>query len=70
MMRMWFDMEGIHGLDGCVFGDAKDKVFFWDQEVDLGYFVKIKEKYSDWKHEFLEKHFNPESEAEALDLEF
>lgn len=73
MMRMWFDIEGIHGLDGCVFGDAKAKVFFWDQQVDLSYFKKIKEKYSDWKHEFMEDHFNPEQdnpEVEEESMEF
>ena len=70
MMRLWLDGDGIHGLDSAVFGDAKAKVFFWDQQVDLGYFKKIKDKYSDWKHEFMEKHFNPESKLEAVDLEF
>ena len=70
MMRMWFNTEGIHGLDAAVMADAKDKVFFWDQQVDLGYFLKIKNKYLDWKHEFMEEQFNPESKLEAVDLEF
>ena len=68
MMRMWFDMEGIHGLDAAVMADAKNKTFFWDQQVDLGYFLKIKDKYSDWKHEFMEKHFNPEQEEESMEF--
>lgn len=68
MMRMWLDMEGIHGLDAAAMTDAKDKVFFWDQQVDLGYFLKIKDKYLDWKHEFMEKHFNPEHEEDFMEF--
>lgn len=67
MMRLYVNSDGVHGMDSCVFQDAKTKTFFWDQEVDLSYFKKIKAKYSDWKHEFMEKHFNPEQEME---LEF
>ena len=68
MMRMWLNGDGLHGLDSIVFQDAITKVFFWDQEVDLSYFKKIKAKYSDWKHEFLEKHFNPEHEEEFMEF--
>ncbi len=68
LMRLYVDSDGIHGLDSTVFGDAKDKVFFWDQKVDLSYFLKIKDKYSDWKHEFMEKHFNPEVEEEFMEF--
>lgn len=70
MMRLYVNSDGVHGMDSCVFQDAKTKTFFWDQEVDLSYYKKIKAKYSDWKHEFMEEHFNPESELEAVDLEF
>lgn len=70
MMRMWFDSDGLHGLDSAVISDAKVKVFFWDQEVDLPYYKKIKEKYSDWKHEFLEKHFNPVEDNPEVEEEF
>lgn len=68
MMRMWLDGDGIHGLDTIVYCDAKDQTFFWDQAVDLSYFLKIKHKYSDWKHVFLEKHFNPEPEEEFMEF--
>jgi Poly A polymerase head domain len=67
MMRMWFDMEGLHGLSPGVIADANSNVFFWDQKVDLPYFLKIKNKYSDWKHMFHEDEHNPEFEPE---LEF
>lgn len=70
MMRLSLDAKGIHGLEMDVYSDAKDKVFFWDQKVDLGYYLKIKDKYLDWKHQFMEEHFNPESELETVDLEF
>ena len=68
MMRLWFDIEGIHGLGGDVCADAKAKVFFWDRKVDLGYYLKIKEKYSDWKHEFLEEEYNPVPEETEVDF--
>ena len=57
-------------LSAATWWHPQGGVFFWDQQVDLGYFKKIKDKYSDWKHEFMEKHFNPESKLEAVDLEF
>jgi len=69
-MRLYVDGNGVHGVDSTVIQDALTKTFFWDQVVDLSYFLKIKSKYSDWKHEFMEKHFNPESKLEAVDLEF
>jgi len=70
MMRLYVDGNGgVHGVDSTVIQDALTKTFFWDQVVDLSYFLKIKSKYSDWKHEFMEKHFNPESKLEAVDLE-
>lgn len=70
MMRLYVDDEGIHGMDTCVFQDALAKTFFWDQAPDLSYFLKIKDKYSDWKHEFMEEQFNPENQLEAVDLDF
>ena len=70
MMRLYVDGGGVHGLDSSMIQDALTQTFFWDKAPDLSYYLKIKSKYSDWKHEFIEKHFNPESEAEAADLEF
>lgn len=70
MMRLYVDGGGVHGLDSSIIQDALTQTFFWDKAPDLSYYLKIKSKYSDWKHEFMEKHFNPESELEAIDLEF
>lgn len=70
MMRLYVDGNGVHGVDSIVIQDAMSQVFFWDKAPDLNYFLKIKAKYSDWKHEFMEKHFNPEEQLEAVDLEF
>ena len=70
MMRLYVDGDGIHGLGSQMIQDALTQIFFWDKAPDLSYYLKIKSKYSDWKHEFMEKHFNPESELEAIDLEF
>jgi len=70
MMRLYVDGGGVHGLSSLMIQDALTQTFFWDKAPDLSYYLKIKSKYSDWKHEFMEKHFNPESELEAADLEF
>ena len=71
MMRLYVDGNGgVHGVDSTVIQDAMSQVFFWDKAPDLNYFLKIKAKYSDWKHVFMEKHFNPEEQLEAFDLEF
>ena len=70
LMRLYIDSDGIYGMDSCMFQDALTKTFFWDKEVDLSYFLKIKSKYSDWKHEFMEKHFDPELLLEPMELEF
>lgn len=70
MMRLYVDGNGVHGVDSTVIQDAMLKVFFWEKAPDLNYFLKIKSKYSDWKHEFMEEHFNPEEQLEAVDLEF
>lgn len=70
MMRLYVDGNGVHGVDSTVIQDAMSQVFFWDKAPDLNYFLKIKAKYSDWKHEFMEKHFNPELFLEPMELEF
>ncbi len=70
MMRLYVDGNGVHGVDSNVIQDAMSQVFFWDKAPDLNYFLKIRAKYSDWKHKFMEKHFNPEEQLEAFDLEF
>jgi len=68
MMRLYVDGNGVHGVDSNVIQDAMSQVFFWDKAPDLNYFLKIKAKYSDWKHEFMEKHFNPEVEEEFMEF--
>lgn len=70
MMRLYVDGDGVHGVDSIVIKDAMSQVFFWDSAPDLSYYLKIKAKYSGWKHKFMEKHFNPEEQLEAVDLDF
>lgn len=67
MLRVYVDTHGLHGLTFEIMADAITQEFFWDQKVDLNYYLKIKEKYFDWKHMFLEEEYNPEFEPE---LEF
>lgn len=70
MMRLYVDGDGVHNLDSMIIQDALTKTFFWDKAPDLSYYLKIKAKYSDWKHEFMEKHFDPELLLEPMELEF
>lgn len=70
MMRLSLDDTGISGMDTCFFSDAQVQEFCWDMKPDLWYFLKIKEKYSDWKHVFMEEDMNPEPALEALDVDF
>lgn len=67
-MRVWLDRKGIHGLDSALFSDATKKEFFWDIKPDLNYFLKIKMKYHDWKHIFMENNMNPEHKEEFMDF--
>lgn len=64
LMRLSVDSDGIHGVDSSVFSDAQVQEFCWDMKPDLFYFLKVKEKYSDWKHIFMEKEMNPEQELD------
>lgn len=70
MMRLYVDGDGVHNLDSIIIQDALTQTFFWDKAPDLSYYLKIKAKYSDWKHEFMEKHFDPELLLEPMELEF
>lgn len=64
LMRLSVDSEGIHGMDSSVFSDAQIQEFVWDIKPDLFYFLKVKKKYSDWKHIFMEEDMNPEMELD------
>ena len=64
MMRVSVDSNGIHGMDSTLFCDAQVQAFCWVMKPDLFYFLKIKEKYNDWKHVFMEEDMNPEVELE------
>ena len=62
MMRVYVDNFGLHGVEPSFLSDASVNEFYWDKEVDIAYFTKIKAKYYDWHHIFAEDSFNPELE--------
>jgi len=57
---------GLQGLTPSFIDLARLQQFWWDKEVDLKYFSKIKAKYSDWMHMFVEESFNPEQQKVAV----
>jgi len=60
---------GLQGLTPSFIDLARLQHFWWDKEVDLKYFSKIKAKYPDWKHMFVEESFNPEK-VQPVELDF
>ena len=68
----YFSKEGLQGLNDEFIDCALNKAFWWDMPVDLKYFNKIKAKYSDWKHCFVDDSFNPEPKLklEPAELDF
>lgn len=68
MLRVSYNVDkGLQGFGDIFIDAAVSQTFWWDQKVDLPYFTKIKNKYSDWKHMFHSEEDNPEFEPE---LEF
>ncbi len=66
MSRVWYDYEkGLQGVDMDFVTFVVSKDFMWDSKVDMPYYDKLKEKYSDWKHVFLDPHDNPYYEEEV-----
>lgn len=64
LIRVWVEKGVIHGIDSLLVHDALMQEFCWDIKPDLHYFLKIKEKYSDWEHVFMEEAMNPEPELD------
>ena len=68
MSRVWYSIEnGLNGVDMDFVGQTTTKQFLWDSKVDMPYYDKIKAKYSDWKHVFLDMDDNPYFE-ETIDF--
>jgi hypothetical protein len=66
MSRVWYAHEdGLHGVDLDFVYNVTQNEFVWDSKVDMPYYDKIKEKYSDWKHVFLTPKDNPYYEHEG-----
>ncbi len=66
MSRVWYAHEdGLHGVDLDFVFNVTQNEFVWDKKVDMPYYNKIKEKYSDWKHVFLDPQDNPYHEEEV-----
>jgi hypothetical protein len=59
--------NGLSNIDLDFTHNVCEKEFVWDSKVDMPYYDKIKEKYSDWKHVFLNEEDSPYYENE---LEF
>jgi hypothetical protein len=60
MSRVQFShQKGLEGIDLDFIHNVVENEFVWDSKVDMPYFDKIKEKYSDWKHVFLDPHDSP-----------
>jgi len=65
LLRVQYNFtKGLEGIDADFISDANAKIFCWDHKADLPYFLKIKSKYSDWKHTFLKDEYNPELQEE------
>jgi hypothetical protein len=58
--------NGLSGVDLDFTHNVVQKEFVWDSKVDMPYYDKIKDKYSDWKHVFLNEGDNPYHEVEEL----
>ncbi len=66
MSRVWYAHEdGLHGIDLDFVHNVKHNEFVWDAKVDMPYYDKLKEKYSDWKHVFLDPADDPYYEEEV-----
>jgi hypothetical protein len=66
MSRVWYShADGLGGVDLDFVYSVKKNEFLWDSKVDMPYYDKIKEKYSDWKHLFLNQEDNPYHEQEV-----
>jgi hypothetical protein len=59
--------NGLSDVDLDFTHNVVQKEFVWDSKVDMPYYNKIKAKYSDWKHVFLNEEDSPYYENE---LEF
>jgi Poly A polymerase head domain len=66
MSRVWYSYEnGLGGVDMDFVHQTINKQFLWDSKVDMPYYDKIKAKYSDWQHVFLEDSYYPYYEEEV-----
>ena len=57
--RCYFNDTGLHGIDLDVISSANDKIVWFDQPTSYKYYMKYKEKYSDWKLKFCEEGDKP-----------
>lgn len=57
--------NGLEGVNMDFVYFVSNKCFEWDDKVDMYYFDKLKEKYSDWKHTFLKKEYDPYYEEQV-----
>jgi len=71
LCRVQYDVKkGLKNIDMDFVDDVANKVFTWDSNPGVVYFDKIKSKYSDWKHTFLDPEYDPYHDIESIDLEF
>jgi len=57
--RCYYDDKGLHGINGDVLSSADSKTVWFDQPTNYKYYMKYKEKYSDWKLEFADPKYAP-----------
>ena len=57
--RCYYDEKGLHGINGDVILSANDKIVWFEQPTSYKYYMKYKEKYSDWKLKFCEEDDKP-----------